>query len=251
VTQRLGRLGARACLVPDDTVARAILPERHWDALLVDRALGLEQAAALAREARTVPQRIVLLTPAERNELATLREAGFTGYLIKPVRSASLIARLRQGGTISDADLSVEEDREASAPKGLSVLVAEDNDINALLARALLARLGHRATLAQTGTVALESYLAAESAGAPYDVILMDLHMPEMDGLETTRRIRAAEGASGAPRMPIIALTANAFSEDREACIAAGMDDFLVKPLDRERLADALAAVDGKSRLAA
>ena len=251
LAQRLGRLGARVSLVPDDAVARAVLPERHWDALLIDRALGLDRTTALVREAAAVARRIVLLTPTERSELATLRDAGFTDYLIKPVRGASLIARLRHGGTISDADLAVAQDDEAAAPKGLSVLVAEDNDINALLARALLARLGHRTTLAQTGTIAVESYLAAESAGAPYDVILMDLHMPDMDGLEATRRIRAAEGASGAPRMPIVALTANAFSEDREACIAAGMDDFLVKPLDRERLADALAAIGGKSRLAA
>ena len=73
----------------------------------------------------------------------------------------------------------------------------------------------------------------------------MDVHMPELDGIEATRRIRAAEAASGAPRTPIIALTANAFGEDREACLAAGMDDFLVKPLDRERLADVLRAASG------
>ena len=95
--------------------------------------------------------------------------------------------------------------------------------------------------VAHNGTAAVESYLAAASAGLPYDCILMDLHMPEMDGIEATRSIRAAEAASGATRTAIIALTANAFGEDREACLAAGMDDFLVKPLDRERLADVLA----------
>jgi CheY-like chemotaxis protein len=69
----------------------------------------------------------------------------------------------------------------------------------------------------------------------------MDVHMPELDGLEATRRIRAAEAAMSMPRMRIVALTANAFGEDREACLAAGMDDFLVKPLDRDRLAEVLA----------
>jgi CheY-like chemotaxis protein len=80
--------------------------------------------------------------------------------------------------------------------------------------------------------------------------VLMDLHMPHMDGLEATRGIRAIEAESGAPRTPILALTANASAEDREACLAAGMDGFLAKPLDRERLALALAAA-GKAALAA
>ena len=82
--------------------------------------------------------------------------------------------------------------------------------------------------------------VAAAGAGAPFDLILMDVNMPEMDGLEATRRIRATEAASGT-RVPIVALTANAFGEDRAACLAAGMDDFLVKPLERERLAELLA----------
>ena len=76
----------------------------------------------------------------------------------------------------------------------------------------------------------------------PYDLVLMDVQMPGMDGLDATRRIRAAEAESGAPRTRIVALTANAQSEDREACLAAGMDGLLVKPLDRERLREVLAA---------
>jgi CheY-like chemotaxis protein len=87
------------------------------------------------------------------------------------------------------------------------------------------------------------------SAGAPYDLVLMDVHMPDVDGLEATRQIRAAE--AGTHRTPIVALTANAYGEDREACLAAGMDDFLVKPLDRERLAAVLASVGQQKTLAA
>jgi CheY-like chemotaxis protein len=131
------------------------------------------------------------------------------------------------------------------------VLIAEDNDINALLARALLVRLGHRPTIAQNGAAALESWRAALSAGAPYDLILMDVHMPEVDGLEATQRIRAAEVETGTTRTPIVALTANAFGEDREACLLAGMDAFLVKPLDRERLAEVLASGGRRATLAA
>ena len=123
---------------------------------------------------------------------------------------------------------------------GLAVLVAEDNDINALLARALLHRLGQSPTIVANGAAAVDAFVAAARAGTPYNLILMDVHMPELDGLEATRRIRTAEAAKGLPRTRIVALTANAFGEDRDVCLAAGMDDFLVKPLDRDRLVEIL-----------
>ena len=248
--RRLGRWGAKTSLVADETAARTILPERHWDVILIDRALGLDTAGALAREATSIPRRVVLLTPGERHELGALKDAGFTGYLVKPLRAASLAARF--GDTPSAAtDDFLEDETPAANTKGLAILVAEDNEINALLARALLTRLGHQPTVAQNGAAALESYLAAVRAGTPFDYVLMDVNMPEMDGIEATRRIRAAEAASGAARAPIVALTANAFGEDREACLAAGMDDFLVKPLDREKLAELLARGGRTSILAA
>lgn len=256
IARRLGRWGAKTCVVSDEKVAAALLPERRWDAILVDQTIGMEAARALmAGAAAQITRRLVLITPAARHELPTLKEAGFTGYLIKPVRAASLKARLtgdadgfEQSAAIVEAETTLES-APADSPKGLSILVAEDNDINALLARALLIRLGHRPNIAGTGAAAVESWLAARVAGAPYDLILMDVHMPEMDGLEAARRIRASEAESGAPRTTIVALTANAFSEDRDACRDAGMDGFLVKPLDRERLAAAL--VSGGTALAA
>ena len=105
-----------------------------------------------------------------------------------------------------------------------------------------MVKLGHNPTIATSGAAAIDLWLAARAAGAPYDRVLMDLHMPGMDGLEATRQIRTIEAETDAPRTPILALTANASAEDREACLAAGMDEFLIKPLDRERLAAALSS---------
>ena len=252
IARRLQRWGARTRIVSDEQMAAALLPEQPWSTVLVDHALGNSATMAVAKLASTVRRRIVLVTPATRFELAALKEAGFSGYLIKPVRAGSLAARFAQHDTF-DAGATIELSSAAPsiAPgSGLSILVAEDNEINALLARALLVKLGHRPTMATDGAEAIESLIAARTAGTPYDRVLMDLHMPGMDGLEATRRIRAFEAEHGGMRTPIIALTANASAEDRDACLAAGMDGFVIKPLDRERLAAAVAA-SNKAALAA
>jgi CheY-like chemotaxis protein len=117
---------------------------------------------------------------------------------------------------------------------GLRILVAEDNLTNRLLAQKMLERIGCRADTVMNG---LEVLRAVETI--PVDVILMDCLMPEMDGYETARRLREREKA-GAPRIHIIAMTANAMREDRERCLAAGMDDYLPKPVRREELRAAL-----------
>jgi CheY-like chemotaxis protein len=118
----------------------------------------------------------------------------------------------------------------------LRILLAEDNPVNQKLALRLLAQMGYSADIASNG---LEAIAAVDAAPAdlPYDVILMDVQMPELDGLEATRRIRAAR-PDGRPR--IVAMTANAMAEDREACRAAGMDDYVSKPIRNEELVAAL-----------
>jgi PAS domain S-box-containing protein len=244
LARRLQRWGARTTIVPDASVAAAILPEQIWSAVLVDHTLGTTASEALARMTAVIPRRIVLVTPAMRTELASLKDAGFTGYLIKPVRAVSLAARFAPDDAFDPGAASeiAETPSQARSGRGLSILVAEDNEINALLARALLVKLGHRPTMAESGAAAIESWLAARAGGAPYDCVLMDLHMPGMDGLEASRRIRAIEAEHDGAHTPIIALTANVSVEDRDACLAAGMDGFLFKPLDRERLAAVLAA---------
>jgi signal transduction histidine kinase/DNA-binding response OmpR family regulator len=252
IARRLQRWGARTKIVPDERVAHALLPEQMWSAVLVDHALGTQASEVLARAAAGVQQLIVLVTPADRNELPALKKAGFSGYLIKPVRAASVAARFSSDDAFDPGAAMETTDAPAvlRADGGLAILVAEDNEINALLARALLVKLGHAPTIATSGAAAIESWLAARAGGAPFDRVLMDLHMPGMDGLEATRQIRAMETDADAARTPILALTANASAEDRDACLAAGMDGFLIKPLDRERLAAALAA-PGTAALAA
>ncbi len=168
IARRLQRWGARTRIVPDEIVAAALLPEQPWSAILVDHTLGLAASEALARIAARIPRRIVLVPPAMRNKLAALKAAGFTSYLIKPVRDTSLAARFSSDDAFDAAATEVQEALpEARPAHSLSILVAEDNEINALLARALLAKLGHRPTIATSGAAAIESWLAARSADAP------------------------------------------------------------------------------------
>jgi PAS domain S-box-containing protein len=257
VARRLDGWGARTRVIDDIAMVRTRFSEEAWDTVIVDRALGRAAVEEIARASAAIAaRRIVLVTPHDRDELAALRDVGFTAYLVKPVRATSLAARFATESTPFDAAERDMDGTTNARPAALphagtsrAILVAEDNEINALLARALLARLGHRPTLVATGAEAVEAWRTAREAGAPYDIVLMDVHMPEMDGLEAARHIRAVEQQMGSTRTPIVALTANAFSDDREACLAAGMDAFLTKPLDRERLAEMLAP--GRGAIAA
>jgi signal transduction histidine kinase/CheY-like chemotaxis protein len=258
--RRLERWGAQTCTVSDLAVAQALLPERSWHAILIDRAMGSADVERLAEMAKPYAiQRIVMFTPAMRHELQPAVTAAFTGYLVKPLRAASLAARLTLASatlapTMASDDLFEQEPIATGRPANshsLSVLVAEDNEINALLMRSLLARLGHHAVITTNGDEALESWLASDSAGTPYDLVLMDIQMPKLDGIEAAKRIRAREAGQRGRRTPILALTANTLVEDRYACFEAGMDGFLVKPLDREKLADALANLANSRHLAA
>ena len=180
---------------------------------------------------------LILLAPEERRRIAPARAAGFAGYLIKPLRRESIAARVLaalgdQGaahGARSSAATDRTQDDERAAPvaaSGARVLLVEDNPVNALLARALLTREGCAVDRAATGQEALEA-----AATAPYDLILMDLRMPDLDGLSAARMLRARNVET-----PIVALTANSFEEDRHACLAAGMNDFLTKPLSAAAL---------------
>ncbi|MES2035016.1 MAG: response regulator [Pseudomonadota bacterium] len=192
--------------------------------LLIDNALG----GSRLPKAPAGRACLILLRPDERARIGKSRAAGFAGYLIKPLRPASLATRvLAAAGGQDTADRPQDDDRvaEATAP-GARVLLAEDNPINALLARTLLQREGAHVDRAASG----EEAIAAMAAGR-YDLVLMDVRMPGMSGVETAQALRA-KGVT----TPIVALTADAFEDDRRACLAAGMNDFLVKPLTETAL---------------
>lgn len=123
---------------------------------------------------------------------------------------------------------------------GLEVLLAEDNPVNQKRAKTLLSRLRHQVPTAANGAPALETFMTA-----PFDVVLMDMRMPIMDGLESTRRIRQWERRYADRRTPITAMTANATDRDREVCLQAGIDDHVAKPINRQALAEALAIFAG------
>ena len=183
------------------------------------------------------------------------REAGdedqlFSAYLAKPVRQSHLYDTL-VGLLVEDPVLKAPTpaparsglDPEMAARHPLRILLAEDNVVNQKLAMRILQQMGYRADLASNGIEAVESVQRQS-----YDVVLMDVQMPEMDGLEASRRICARWGAKDRPR--IVAMTANAMQGDREMCIAAGMDDYLTKPIRVERLVEALNMVPGREERA-
>ncbi|MBN9481128.1 MAG: response regulator [Bordetella sp.] len=165
------------------------------------------------------------------------RAAGFCGYLIKPLRRASLAERALAAaaprlGLPSPPVRPGEDDRVAQAAfRGVRVLLVEDNPVGALLARTLLRREGCVVQTAADGQEALDALRAAR-----FDLVFMDMRMPRLDGPGAARALRAR-----GDRTPIIALTANAFAEDRAACLEAGMDDHLAKPLEADALRVALA----------
>lgn len=236
-------VGADAILVKDVASALDSIARTQPNVLLADRRLGRDQLTALVQDHPVhapIPRRVVLLTPVDRGEIAELRAAGWDAYLVRPVRHVSLIAQLAGGAAPStDPRMMLDETPRTSATiEPLNILLAEDNAINALLAAAILTKLGHRVHRVADGRAAIEAWRAGprDEAGSRFDLVLMDVQMPELDGLAAARAIRAEEAATRHPRTPIVSLTANAFAEDRKAALDAGMDEHVPKPLDRDRL---------------
>jgi CheY-like chemotaxis protein len=264
----LTRLAARWRMAPDAVasgpeavaaVERAAAGPRPYDLVLLDMQMpdmdGLGVARAL--QARPGPGPVVvMLTSITRD--AALHEAaeaaGVHAVLYKPTKPSKLYDVLIEAfeGEPDRAPAPAAETAwvarpapgpapgPAGAPPGvaLRVLLAEDNAVNQKVALRLLDRAGYAADVVANGAEAVEAVRQRAALGQPYDVVLMDVQMPEMDGLEATRRIRALPDA----RQPhVVALTANAMQGDREACLDAGCDDYLAKPVRLADLRDALA----------
>jgi CheY-like chemotaxis protein len=166
----------------------------------------------------------------------------FAAVLAKPVKQSQLfdlLVSLLSGGAVERAPVDEDAATKLGERHPLRILLAEDNTVNQQIALLLLESMGYRADVAANGVEAVEAV-----DRLPYDLVLMDVQMPEMDGLEATRRIRA-DGPATQPR--IVAMTANAMQGDRDACLAAGMDDYLAKPIRPEALAAVLAATPNRA----
>jgi signal transduction histidine kinase/CheY-like chemotaxis protein/HPt (histidine-containing phosphotransfer) domain-containing protein len=199
---------------------------------------GLALAAHIRQRAELSATRIILLTSGDRpGDLARFRQQGVNAHLLKPVPQDELIETIYQVMSQPQGDappvMPARGPEPAPAPAAtaasLRILVAEDNEFNAQLLQQLLARRGHRVRLASNGRQAL---LLAEEGTC--DLLLLDVHMPELDGFQVVQAVRererTAERTAGG-HLPVIALTARSRQEDRQRCIAAGMDDFLAKPI--------------------
>jgi two-component system sensor histidine kinase/response regulator len=224
---------------PDQAIERlraAVERRAPYRLALIDMKMpgmnGIELAGAIRSDPALAGLPLILLSSqSEEGQLARARSAGFSAVINKPARAEELADAIERALSLPQSVPA----REASAPQdqpdlgGAHVLLAEDNPVNQSLALAHLRRLGCRVTLANNGLEALAAYRAE-----PFDLILMDCQMPEMDGYEATRKIRAEEKEG--QRIPIIAVTANAMRGDRDACLACGMDDFLPKPYKQNQL---------------
>jgi two-component system sensor histidine kinase/response regulator len=202
---------------------------------------GLEVLARIRANPRLRGATIMMLTSDDRSSSAArCRSMGGEAYLIKPIKPAELLMTIRR--VVGHGEAGLKSARAADlhfSGQRLSVLIAEDNAVNQKLAIAMLQKLGHHATLAGDGAEAVEKWKANK-----FDLILMDVQMPEVDGFEATRRIRAEELAVGGS-IPIIAMTAHAMTGDRERCMESGMDDYISKPVRLEALAKTIARVIG------
>ncbi|HXE91617.1 MAG TPA: response regulator [Terriglobales bacterium] len=198
---------------------------------------GFSLAEQIQRSPENGKLKILLLTPPATGADERCRTLGLAGWVHKPVMQSELYDALVTALDSGARETGPQRMRRVPVRKGLRILLAEDNPVNQRLAVKLLEKQGHRVAVAATGREAL-----AAVEREPFDVVLMDVQMPEMDGLEATRALRERERTTGG-HMPVIAMTAHAMSGDRERCLEAGMDAYVAKPIQKQQLVAALQSV--------
>jgi two-component system, sensor histidine kinase and response regulator len=220
-------------------VAEAEAAGRPFEIVLIDRYLpdtgGEELGRRIRAHAGHAGARLVMVASSGlRGDAARATASGFRAYLPKPVTASTLLdclLQLQAGREVWAGDgLITVHSMSERRPQPLTILLADDNPLNCRLARIMLEKAGHRVLVAADGSQALSML----QAGPEVDLVLMDVQMPVMDGLEATRAIRALPGPKG--QVPIVAITANAMNGDDSRCYAAGMNDYVTKPIDRARL---------------
>ena len=230
-----------------DALRAAIAAGQPFHLVLTDALMpdvdGFTLAEQIAADDRVKAVKIVLLTSAGSPALRGRRAAIFVATLVKPVKQSELLDAIVTAFATPDAAARRRRAKPARrsrrAARALRVLVAEDNPTNQKLVSVLLDQQGHHVTIVDNGRLAVE-----RAAQEPFDIILMDVQMPEMSGLEATAAIREAERHTGR-HIPIVALTARAMAGDREQCLAAGMDAYVSKPVRAEELFAAIDAIAG------
>jgi PAS domain S-box-containing protein len=231
--------GARAALAAMEQACAAGEP---FPLLLIDSQMpeidGFGLAGEIRRRPELAPATVMMLTSSgQPGDISRCRELGIAGYLTKPIKQSELldaiVTALSTRIEPSEAELPAAETTRPPL-RSLRVLLAEDNPVNQRLAVCMLQNRGHQVHLACNGREAVMA-----TASQPFDVVLMDVQMPEMDGLEAATLIRAREQATGG-HMRIVALTAHAMKGDRERCLTAGCDDYVTKPIRPELLFEAI-----------
>ncbi len=272
--EMLGHWGLRPTTVDGAPQALAEMRAAHqagepYAMVLLDNMMpemdGFMLAAEIRRQPELVGSILMMLSSADHHEnAARCRELGVTAYMTKPIKRAELLASLRNAATLAGRSglesgrATPTSDRRSGARSGrapvaiedpcrelLSILVAEDNPVNQMLTLRLLEKRGHRVVVVANGRDAVDEF-----ARRRFDVVLMDVQMPEMDGFEATVAIRVAEAPLGR-RTPIVALTAHAMKGDRERCLAAGMDGYASKPVRPAELIATLERLAAEARRAA
>ncbi|WP_254054565.1 response regulator [Roseovarius sp. EL26] len=245
LSERLGTWGIKVVLASSGDEALDILQANHevFDLIIQDYQMPKMDGEELAKTIRSMDSHknlpLIILSSVDQSlSVATREEIGCCELLLKPVRSEQLrntIARSLQ--MQSRAATPVENRREPAKDmdQSVSILVAEDNKTNQFVVKKMLKDAPVALTFANDGCEAVDHYKNARP-----DIILMDMSMPRMDGLEATRAIRQLEHEKTAQNCPIIALTANAMREDRDRCLQAGMNDFLSKPINKKALLEAI-----------